>query len=443
MLREDDADVIVVGGGIAGLGLACALAPYGARVLVLEKRSRAGGIHRGDSLLPRTTGLFRRWGVLDAIRAARAQAIERIEIHDTRGKVCETPLAAPGSPDPYLVLPHARIEAVLLERALAFGQAEVRRPARATGLILEGDRVRGVRYETPAGPAEARARLVVACDGHRSTVRDELGIACQPRFYDHAYLGLEADRPAGYENAMRVHLHPEGGLLLMPRPERVGIGLLVDAGSGERWIRMDEDELRRELCKRAPFLEGLALHRKGAHVYELARAHARRYVSRGAVILGDAAHATNPTAGQGMTMALGDAGALALLVGPALERGDRDLAPALAAYEAARWRRNEVTVRSSHRLARIYALRGPVWTGLKLALCRALATAPGRAVTGPVLEGFLQDRERPPSARPPRVARPLAPSLGLPPGSGPEGEPDESYEDAPAVALVAVTRRSA
>src|SRR5262249_23274684 len=107
MLRDDDADIIICGGGIARLRLACALARFDVRVLRLEKRSGPGGIHGGDSLLPRTTRLFREWGVLDAIVGAGAEPIDRLEIHDPRrGKACETALTAPGD-DPYLVLPHA------------------------------------------------------------------------------------------------------------------------------------------------------------------------------------------------------------------------------------------------------------------------------------------------------------------------------------------------
>ncbi len=423
MIRDDDADVIVVGGGIAGLGLACALAAWDVRVLVLEKRRRPGGIHRGDSLLPRTTALFHRWGVLDAIVAAAAQRIEKIEIHHhRRGKICETPLQAGDETSPYLILPHARIEQVLTERALAFGRCELVRPARVTDLVREDGRVKGVRFESSEGPREVRAPLVVACDGHRSTVRAKLGIGIEPYFYDHAYLGLEADRPAGYENAMRVHFHERGGVLLMPRPERVGVGVLVEAKSQEKWLRMSDEALRAELVARAPILRDVALHRQGAHVYELVRAHADRYVEDGAVIVGDAAHATNPTAGQGMTMALGDVGALADLVGPALERGDRDMAPLLRAYESARWPLNAALVRRSHRLALLYALRGRAWDRVKLGLVRALASPAARFVVEPVLDAFLQERVESGAERP---APPRAPL----PAFAAEQTADEQYEE--------------
>jgi 2-polyprenyl-6-methoxyphenol hydroxylase-like FAD-dependent oxidoreductase len=436
-MNELEADVVVAGGGIAGLGLACALAAWDVSVLVLEKRSKAGGIHRGDSLLPRTTALFARWGVLDAVRAADAQPISRIEIHHGARKLCETPLAGASAETPYLVLPHARIEQVLLERALAFGRARLVRPARVTDVVREGGRVTGVRFETPEGPGVARGRLVVACDGHRSIVRSRLGIEVAPLYYDHLYLGLEADRPASYENAMRVHFHPEGGVLLMPRPTRVGIGMLVPAHDRGRWARLSDERLRAEVVARAPILREAAIHREGANVYELVRAHAPRYVKEGAVIVGDAAHATNPTAGQGMTMALGDVGLLSDLVGPALAGTDRDLDEALAAYERQRWPANEATVRGSHLLAQIYALRGGAWNRVKCAGARLLASPLGRLVVNPILESFIEDRspKRPRPAIPPvvsvaRASRPCAAGGRDAHPTHQEDEFDEAYEEA-------------
>ena len=145
---------------------------------------------------------------------------------------------------------------------------------------------------------------MVAADGGRSLIRRALGIRARPFPYDHAYLGLEAERPAGYRNAMHLNLHAEGGVLLMPRRERSGVGVLVARGSSQRWCSSSDAELSRTLVQRAPILAGKRLFRQGSHVYSLTRAHAERYQAQGAVLLGDAAHATNPTAGQGMSQAL-------------------------------------------------------------------------------------------------------------------------------------------
>lgn len=389
-----DADVIIVGAGIAGSGLACALARYPLRVLLLEKRTRLGSIHRGDSLVPKNTALLARWGILDAFLRAGAEPIERMELHHpTRGCLYRAPLLAPGSAS-YLVLPHAKIEQTLLEQALATGRAELLQPAKVLGLLRDArGAVCGVRCQHGEEIKELRAPLVVGADGYKSAVREALGIASETFAYDHAYLGLEAGRPDGYENAMRVHLHPDGGVLLMPRPDRVGVGVLVDAGSSNYWLKLSDAELAEILAARAPILKGMPLYREGSHVYALARSHAARYCVDGAVIIGDAAHTTNPTAGQGMAMALSDAGALAERIGPALtEGGAAALSTALAGYAQHQWPLNQALVRSSHRLAWLYAKRGAAWHSFKSNAVRLLANPLAVRLTRPIVTGFLQER---------------------------------------------------
>jgi len=384
-----DTDVAIVGGGIAGASLACALAAHGAGVVLLERRARAGGIHRGDSLLPKATRLLERWGVLAAVRAAGAQAIDRLEIHaQAHGKVAQVPLTVAGEDTPYLVLPHARFEDVLLTAASAGPCTRLVRPAKVVQ-VERADNGACLRYETGASTGVVRARLVVGADGHASLVRRAAAIAMPTAAYDHAYLGLEADRPPAYENAMRVHFHADGGVLLMPRPTRVGLGVLVEAGSAAWWLGRSDDELARLLVARAPVLEGMRLHRDGAQVYALSRGHAERYVAGSLVILGDAAHLTNPTAGQGMAMALDDAGTFADTVGPALAAG-ADLGPALAAWQARQWPANQRLVRTSHLLALVYALRGPAWDRVKVSAVRALGRAAGTWLARPVIRSFLR-----------------------------------------------------
>ena len=99
---------------------------------------------------------------------------------------------------------------------------------------------------------------------------------------------------------------------------------------------------------------------KGSHLYKLYRAHAERYVARGAALIGDAVHVTNPTAGQGMTMAIEDAAALARHVGPALAaaKPDDHIDRALAAYEDERRPKNAALIRWSHWMSRFYAMPG-------------------------------------------------------------------------------------
>jgi 2-polyprenyl-6-methoxyphenol hydroxylase-like FAD-dependent oxidoreductase len=383
------ARIVIAGGGVAGLGAALALAQRGWQVTVIERRARVGGIHRGDSLLPKSVEFLEGWGVRDALHAAGARPIFEIEVHAPGSShVLRAPLTARDAAHPYLVLPHAKLEHVLMERALATPGVQVIRPASVVDLLHdESGRVTGIRYRHGEGEHEVSASLVVAADGQHSVVRKRLDIAFEPYRYDHAYLGFEADRPQGYRDAMRVHFHAEGGVLLMPHPQRIGVGILVDAGSAREWLTLDEESLRARVARRAPILEGVKLHLDGAHVYELTRAHAERYVKDGVALIGDAAHVTNPTAGQGMAMALTDAGVLADCLGEC--SGAPPSAQALSSFARVR-DRNERLVRRSHWLALAYGLRGRFWTQAKLAGLAALANPALQGATQRFVDGFLR-----------------------------------------------------
>lgn len=383
-------DIVIIGGGVAGMAAAIALAPYGMRITVLERRAQVGGIHRGDSLLPKAMAVLAELGLRPALEAAGARPIDTVEVHPPGGGTpyC-APLTPPAAALPYYVLPHALLEAVLMEHLLRLPQVTVLRPA-AFRDLQQQDGLVSVRYQQHGAEHDIHCRWAIAADGQRSAVRKRLGITFAEYAYDHAYLGLEASRPASYRDAMRVHFHADGGVLLMPHPDRIGVGMLVDAGSARHWLSMDEPTLLAELVQRAPILAGMSLNCQGMHVYELTRAHAERYVVDRVAIIGDAAHCTNPTAGQGMAMALTDAAALAAAIGPAWQHGDTAVNAALLHYQAAQWPDNQRLVRQSHLLALVYALRGPLWTRLKLLGVTLLARPALRRITDPLVARFTQ-----------------------------------------------------
>jgi len=357
-----DVDVIVAGAGVGGAALALALAQkYPLRVLVAEGRSGPGNVNRGDSLLPAVTAHFAAWNVLDRAMAAGARSISSMEVfHHRAGLLMEATLDTPTHP--YLVLPHADIERVLAEAALATSRVEICYNRRVTGLIEEGNRVCGAMIANgTGGPERVRARLVVGADGSSSTIREHLGISFPRAPYDHSFFVIDFERPPQYRDAMRVELHPAGGMLVVPGHGRVALAALVRKDEEAIFRHGSIEEKASRLRRRSPLLAECDAFPKGAHLYTLSRAHAGQYTARGAVLIGDAVHVTNPTAGQGMTMAVEDAAALASYVGPALAAGETGalLDPRLAAYERERMSRNASSLRWSHWMSRLYALGPP------------------------------------------------------------------------------------
>jgi 2-polyprenyl-6-methoxyphenol hydroxylase-like FAD-dependent oxidoreductase len=340
-------------------------------------------VNRGDSLLPAVTAHLSRWGVLDRFLAAGARPVTKMQVCDDAGGglLFEAPLPA-GRQAPYLVLPHPRIEQTLLEAATAGGHVEVRYSCRAETLIEENGRVHGVRLTDASGTHDVRAALVVGADGTSSMVRAALDIPLPAESYEHGFFIVDVDRPDGYEDAMRIELCADGGVLVVPQDgDRVGLGVLVH-DRDEKLFRSGavQDKLE-SIGRRTRLLAGRRAY-PGSHLYKVWRGHAPRYIARGAALLGDAVHVTNPTAGQGMTMSIEDAASLARHLAPALASGENGagLDASLEAYERERHPRNEASIRWSHWMSCFYAWGGPVGHAVRKRTFAIGATPFGQAV---------------------------------------------------------------
>jgi 2-polyprenyl-6-methoxyphenol hydroxylase-like FAD-dependent oxidoreductase len=181
-----DPDVVIVGGGPVGTGLAIDLALHGLSVTVVERREAIQQIPKGQNLTPRTGEHFRRWGVTDAIRAAspipKSYGSGGIATYGTflsdyhyewfnRARIVDYYAATNER------LPQYETEAVLRRRAGDFANIKL-----LTGWSFESLRQDASSVEvtiTQKETAELRtlsAQYLVGCDGARSPVREAAGI---------------------------------------------------------------------------------------------------------------------------------------------------------------------------------------------------------------------------------------------------------------------------
>jgi 3-(3-hydroxy-phenyl)propionate hydroxylase len=362
-------DAIVIGAGVGGSALALALARAGLWVLLVERRSGPGNINRGDSLLPAVTRLLAAWGALDRVRAAGAAPVEKMRVHHpTRGLLMEAPLGDPAG-HPYLVLPHPEIERALTAEARASGRVDVRYCTRLVGLVESNGRVIGVDLVDREGTsARETARLVIGADGSSSQVREALGIDLALAPYPAGYFIIDFERPRDFEEAMNLYVHRAGGVMVVPqRPGVVGTAVLVHAPESDLFRAGSLDDKLAAIRARCPLLASARPLPRHAHLYALSRGHAPRYFARGAALMGDAVHVTNPTAGQGMTMAIEDAAALSRHAAPPIVAGADDVGidAALAAYERERRPINAGLLRWSHFMGKFFAMRGAIGSELR------------------------------------------------------------------------------
>ncbi len=346
-------DVVVVGGGPAGLALAAGAARAGLEVLVLEKRALPADKACGEGLLPRAVVALQALGATAALEPEGLARFRAIRWVDEGGAVAEARLPAPGG----LGVRRLALSRALLGLARRAG-AQVRERAEVRAHRREPD---GVVVET--GEGEERARVLVAADGLASPVRRREGL--EATVPGPARFGLRrhfALRP--WADAVEVHFTRGVEAYVTPAgPERVGVAFLFEgeAPGGFDGLLARFPGLGERLSGAAPDSEPL-----GAGPL---RRRARALAADRVVLLGDAAGYLDAITGEGLSLGLEAAADLSRLLPEALAAG--------AGREA--FRTYERAVRARHR--RYAAVAGLVLAmarrpGLRRAVVAGLSRSP-------------------------------------------------------------------
>nr|WP_242512019.1 FAD-dependent monooxygenase [Rhodobaculum claviforme] len=365
--------VTVVGGGVAGLAAALAMARRGARVRVLEQAPAITEVGAGLQISPNGSVVLRALG-LEAALAACGSTAAAVELREGRtgARVMRLDLGARGGAYHFL------------HRADLIGLLEA--GARDAGVeIVTGAQMLRVVPGTPprlemADGTAMRADFVVGADGLRSVVRGALNTA-EAAFFTRqvawrALIAQDPDAPGAADPVAQLFMAP--GRHLVSYPLRGG-GLRNiaafeerDAWAEEGWHhRGDPEAFRAAFAGIGGPVPGWLSAVRTVHVWGLFRHPvARVWHGPGCAIIGDAAHPTLPFMAQGANMALEDAWSLAA----ALDGGT------LAAWQAVRAPRCAAIVATAGRNARLYHLSGPARAMAHAALRVGGAVAPGMAL---------------------------------------------------------------
>jgi 2-polyprenyl-6-methoxyphenol hydroxylase-like FAD-dependent oxidoreductase len=334
-LRE--AEVAIVGGGIAGPALACALASTGWRILLVERSGDPLDTARGDHLQPVTCEALAEWEVLDLMWQRGAERRLGSRYLTPAGElILHAPVDQLAIPEPYyLFLNHELISDALLAGARRNPNFELLRPATAmlTGSEMQGY---GLTVTDPAGhERQVRASLVAAADGRASRCRRVARIPAEEYHYENPMLVLFA--PAVFDdprNEVRGYMTDIGVVSVVPRTGgQWKIGVPVPRTDVARWRRAGSAELGDYLGAHIPEIAGIQPQLAG--LYPVAMINADRWIAGNLVLLGDACHALHPGRSQGMNIAIRAVRALAReLRAPGTFPSGGGLARQLQAFEA-------------------------------------------------------------------------------------------------------------
>lgn len=332
-------NITVIGGGIAGLTVATALAQRGARVTLLERAPALTEVGAGLQISPNAGRVLEALGLGPALDAVSTRS-EGVVLNDIRGRqVAMLPLAARRPGAAFRMIHRARL-VELLERA-----------ARRAGVTIElGQDIAAALPEAP---------LLIGADGLHSVVRPVLNGPEQPFFTGQtAWRALIPD-PTDDPFA-RVFMGPGRHLVSY----RLGDGLRNIVAVLERpdWVaegwshRDDPENLRAAFAGFGGPVPGWLSQVAEIGIWGLFRHRvAARWQDGSRAILGDAAHPTLPFMAQGAVMAIEDAWILTACLDAIA-----DQPAALARYQALRRPRASRVIEAANANARNYHLKGPL-----------------------------------------------------------------------------------
>ena len=357
-MDRDRFDVVVAGGGLAGLVAAVSLARAGFEVAVVEGRARgAPDDGRVIALTVASECILRRLGVWERIAEAAAP-FRGIEVWEAAGG---TRIRFEAE-----AIGEAHLGCIVENRAVAAGLEEAgdtlgvvwRRPARVSGIALG-------RGEVVVDPGESaprlRASLLVGADGSGSAVRELTGIPAWSNGYGQLGIVCAVRPERRHGGVARQVFHPAGPLALLPLPDGLcSIVWSAEIGRAERLLDLTDEEFRAELEAASERRLG-RIEWAGARAgFPLRRVRAAAYCAPRVALAGDAAHTIHPLAGQGVNLGILDAAVLAEVAADAARRGrDPGGRAALQRYERRRKAHNlaaQWTVDGFHHLFRPHAL---------------------------------------------------------------------------------------
>ena len=338
-------DLLIVGGGMVGASLAIALSGQGLSIGLVDAHApgdpaQPGYDDRAIALAWGSRRIFEGMGLWPAL-AADAEPICEIHVSD-RGRFGFTHLSAHEEQVPALgyVLTARRIGEALQERLRQCPDLDWIAPAQVTAVSADETAARITLAEGEAA-RELNAALLVAADGGRSFVREALGLPTRRWEYGQSAIVANVTPGRPHRNVAYERFTEEGPIALLPMSEgRCALVWTVHDAQVDEVMALDDAAFLARFQARFGHRLG-RFRRVGRRAsYPLSLLRVTESVRRRVAVIGNAAHALHPIAGQGFNLGLRDVAVLVEQVMQAQARGE-DIGgdPVLAGYEA--WRRGE------------------------------------------------------------------------------------------------------
>ena len=339
---KEQYDVIIVGGGMVGAAVACAMGNSDLKVALIEQAmpeefspEQAHDL-RVSALSIASQQILQTVGAWDAVVAMRMCPFKRMRVWETAGDTEFNSDAIAYDALGYIV-ENRVTQLALLQRAQEFSNIDFLCPSL----------IRKIHYVDGKGSVELddgrilSARVLVAADGGQSRLRQTVGLGVTSWDYQQHAMVIYVETDYAQQDITWQRFVATGPQAFLPLSGNYGSIVWYNTPDEVRRLKaLPGQELLIELTKTFPECLGKINKILGVASFPLKRQHAQEYVKQGIALAGDAAHMINPLAGQGVNIGLLDAATLAEVLIDASNKG-RNIADVAVLKRYERLRRNE------------------------------------------------------------------------------------------------------
>jgi 2-octaprenyl-6-methoxyphenol hydroxylase len=351
-------ELVIVGGGLVGAGLACALNRSGMKIALIDARMPSANDPRLFALNKSSCQFLENLNIWQTL-SAFAAPIHQVHVSH-QGHFGSVRLRREDVDSPFLghVIPAYRIEEALNTVLTTLDNVTLYRPA-VLKTLTQDNEVATLVLEENGRSVELQSEIVIGADGAESLVRHQANIQADVVDYQQCAIVTRTMLQRAHHHIAYERFLPTGAIAMLPLAS-VGAHECATIWTAEKMLaselmNLSDEDFLSALQQQFGYRLGRLQSIEKRHMFPLRMMRAKKAVEKSVVLLGNALHTLHPIAAQGFNLALYEVAALAEGIESALMNQEKISADLLASLMERTQKQQSLSVGVSHRLPQYFS----------------------------------------------------------------------------------------